>query len=116
MFICFYRERSSLARVVLFVLILWAAYLTAIDDVLGMKHGSLFWLAGTVIEKFGPVYGNIIEKSEHIKKEIDTEEQKFRKTLEHGLKEFEKGVDAFTLFSSYGFPLNFFSAPARESA
>ena len=29
----FYRERSSLARVGLFVLILWAAYLTAIDDV-----------------------------------------------------------------------------------
>ncbi len=84
-------------------------------DVLGMKHGSLFWLAGTVIEKFGPVYGNIIEKSEHIKKEIDTEEQKFRKTLEHGLKEFEKGVDAFTLFSSYGFPLELTLELAQES-
>ena len=31
--VLFYRERSSLARVGLFVLILWAAYLTAIDDV-----------------------------------------------------------------------------------
>ena len=31
--VLFYRERSSLARVVLFVLILWAAYLTAIDAV-----------------------------------------------------------------------------------
>lgn len=31
--VLFYRERSSLARICLFVLILWAAYLTAIDDV-----------------------------------------------------------------------------------
>jgi len=40
-----------------------------------------------------------------IKSEINTEEEKFRHTLEKGLKEFEKGTDAFTLFSSYGFPL-----------
>ncbi len=83
-------------------------------DVLGMKHGSLFWLAGSVIEKFGIIYGNLIEKAEHIKKEIDAEEQKFRKTLEHGLKEFEKGVDAFTLFSSYGFPLELTLELAKE--
>jgi alanyl-tRNA synthetase len=84
-------------------------------DVLGMKHGSLFWLAGAVIEKFGPVYVNLLEKAEYIKKEIDAEEQKFRKTLEHGLKEFEKGVDAFTLFSSYGFPLELTLELAKES-
>jgi alanyl-tRNA synthetase len=33
------------------------------------------------------------------------EETKFRKTLERGLREFEKGErDAFTLFTSFGFP------------
>lgn len=84
-------------------------------DVLGMKPGSLFWLSGAVIEKFGPVYGNLIEKAEHIKKEIDKEESKFRETLKNGLKEFEKGVDAFTLFSSYGFPLELTIELAKEA-
>jgi len=84
-------------------------------DVLGMKPGSLFWLSGTVIEKFGSVYGNLVEKAEHIKKEIDKEESKFRETLKNGLKEFEKGLDAFTLFSSYGFPLELTVELAKES-
>ncbi len=84
-------------------------------DLLGMKPGSLFWIAGAVIEKFGPVYGNLLEKAEHIKKEIDKEESKFRETLKNGLKEFEKGTDAFTLFSSYGFPLELTVELAKES-
>lgn len=84
-------------------------------DVLGMKPGSLFWLSGAVIEKFGPVYQNLVEKAEYIKKEVDAEESKFRKTLQNGLKEFEKGVDAFTLFSSYGFPLELTLELAKET-
>lgn len=61
-------------------------------DVLGMKHGSLFWLAGAVIEKFGPVYGNLFEKAEYIKKEIEIEEARFRKTLKDGLKIFDQYI------------------------
>ncbi len=99
-------------------------------DVLGMKYGSLFWLAGAVIEKFGPVYGNLLEKTDHIKKEIDTEEQKFRKTLEHGLKEFENITKVhvnkqpflktlnpeavFRLYTSHGFPLELIIEIAKE--
>ena len=36
---------------------------------------------------------------------IKNEELKFRKTLEQGLKEFERGEDPFTLFTTYGFPV-----------
>ena len=36
--------------------------------------------------------------------EISKEEERFRKTLVHGLKEFERGVDPFILFTTYGFP------------
>lgn len=61
-------------------------------DVLGMKHGSLFLLAGVVIDKFGPVYGNLIEKAEYIKKEVDVEEVRFRKTLKDGLKILDEHV------------------------
>lgn len=35
---------------------------------------------------------------------INTEEDAFRETLVRGLLELEKGIDAFTLFSTYGFP------------
>jgi len=89
-------------------------------DVLGMKHGSLFWIAETVIEKYGNDYTNLAEKREEIKKEIDAEESRFRKTLERGLKEFNTSVGtakngevtekelppaiAFELFTTYGFP------------
>ncbi len=45
-------------------------------------------------------YPNLTEKIEIIKNEIYLEEERFRKTLEKGLKEFEKGTDAFVLFSS----------------
>jgi alanyl-tRNA synthetase len=52
---------------------------------------------------------------------IKNEEIKFRETLAHGLKEFSKlaaknisGHDAFSLFSSYGFPLELTLELAKE--
>jgi alanyl-tRNA synthetase len=45
---------------------------------------------------------------------IKEEENKFKETLSRGLKEFEKGTDAFTLFSSYGFPLELSVELAKE--
>jgi alanyl-tRNA synthetase len=84
-------------------------------DILGMKHGSLFWIAETVIEKYSPSYDELKKNIEKIKKEIDGEEQKFRETLERGLKEFEKGErNAFVLFSTYGFPLEVTLEIAKE--
>ncbi len=38
-------------------------------------------------------------------KEIKKEEEKFRETLDRGMKEFEKGTDPFILFTTYGFPI-----------
>ena len=45
---------------------------------------------------------------------MNQEESKFEKTLENGLKEFEKGTDPFTLFTSYGFPLEMTKELAKE--
>ncbi len=59
-------------------------------------------------------YPNLTEKIEIIKNEIYLEEERFRKTLEKGLKEFEKGTDAFVLFSSYGFPIELTLELAKE--
>jgi len=71
-------------------------------------------LAHKVIDIYAPEYPILEEKRDFIIFELDKEEEKFKKTLEQGLKEFEKmaaktseisGKDAFLLFQSYGFPI-----------
>ncbi len=57
------------------------------------------------------IYGFDIE---HTKKVIEDEIIKFEKTLESGMKEFEKGTDAFVLFTSYGFPIELTAELAKE--
>lgn len=59
-------------------------------DMLGLKSGSLFWIAETIIDQYKDVYPNVQKQRETIKVAIDKEEQKFRKTLNNGLKYFDK--------------------------
>ena len=80
-------------------------------DKLGMNPSSLFWIADTVVEKYKNIYPELGQRKETIKTEIEKEEQKFRKTLKEGIRQFEKissggisGKEAFILFSTYGFP------------
>ncbi len=81
---------------------------------LGLKEYSLKDLAVVVAGVYRDSYPVIGSNLDHIQHEINQEEEKFRKTLEKGLREFEKGVDAFTLFSSYGFPLELTLELAKE--
>jgi alanyl-tRNA synthetase len=83
-------------------------------DILGMKHGALYHIAHTVIEKYGGIYTNLKEQADAIKNGIEHEESKFRETLTNGMKEFEKGTDAFTLFTTYGFPIELTEELAKE--
>ena len=49
--------------------------------------------------------------------EFHTEEERFRKTLAQGLKELEKtgdNIDAFMLFTTYGFPIELTAEIAKE--
>lgn len=64
-------------------------------------------------------YPELAAKREMIIAEAEKEEQKFKRTLEKGLKEFGKyekvtGKDAFVLFSTYGFPLELTEELAEE--
>jgi len=45
---------------------------------------------------------------------ISEERTKFTRTLEQGLKEFEKGEDPFVLFTTYGFPIELTLELAKE--
>lgn len=71
-----------------------------------------------VVGKYNKIYLNILSNEKIISNEIRKEEEKFRKTLEAGLKEFEKffyknenitevslsGQEMFDLYQTFGFP------------
>ena len=91
------------------------------SDVLKMSEGGLIVVVEMIIAKFGEIYKNLVEKKEIIISEIKKEEAKFRKTLAAGIKEFNKisaanisGKDAFTLLSSFGFPIEITAELAKE--
>lgn len=70
---------------------------------------------------FGVVYAQhypfVKEKGEVIREELSKEEAQFRKTLSNGMRELEKmgtSIDAFTLFTTYGFPIELTAEIAAE--
>lgn len=91
---------------------------------LGIETAFTANLARGIIDAYTEAYPELGENSQRIITELQQEEEKFAKTLEKGLKEFEKiiekdaqsisGEDAFILFSTYGFPLEMTVELARE--
>lgn len=72
-------------------------------------------IGSEIIEMFAKYYSDMYKiVAGSVQDIFREEEQKFLKTLTEGRKEFEKGVDAFTLFSSYGFPLELTLELAKE--
>ena len=71
-------------------------------------------IANAVIEDYKEVYPELERNKEFILNNLDKEEAKFKETLEKGLIEFEKGTDAFVLFSTYGFPIEMTQELAKE--
>lgn len=91
-------------------------------DMLGVGHGMLSELVPVVAEIYRGVYDNVGQNVDDIVKEIWGEEDKFRKTLERGMREFARiaaggsisGEEAFKLFSTYGFPIEMTEELAGE--
>ena len=76
-------------------------------------------IAKIVISDYEVVYPELKRNENFILGELDKEEAQFSKTLEKGLKEFAKlekvsGLDAFTLFASYGFPIEMTEELAQD--
>lgn len=93
-------------------------------DQLGVPAGELKHLAESVIHTYETHYGNLSNEKDKIVSAIAREEEQFRKTLEKGLKEFDKlaakgqvtGDDAFILFTTYGFPYELTEELAKDKS
>ncbi|MBI2888418.1 MAG: alanine--tRNA ligase [Candidatus Liptonbacteria bacterium] len=91
-------------------------------DQLGMKEAGLAALVHPALQPYAQAYPETYAARESIEREVAKEEEKFRKTLKDGLREFEKisqgrvvtGKDAFVLFSTYGFPYEVTLELAKE--
>lgn len=91
---------------------------------LGIDQFFLGKLVPPVIESLGDEYDELIRNKDHILTEIEKEEKRFRTTVRRGLRIAERtlkekgeltGKDAFTLFATYGFPVEMTVQIAEEN-
>ena len=87
--------------------------------ILQMPEDFLADLIKSVVEIYKSTYPELAESEEGAVFIVRQEQKKFEKTLENGLKEFEKldnisGKDAFNLYQTYGFPIEITEELAKE--
>lgn len=82
-------------------------------------------VAKTVIDQYGGFYGKLKSQQSVITESLNREEEVFLKTLQDGMKHFQKlvaqlsgkeisGLDAFHLYDTYGFPIELTREMALE--
>ena len=82
-------------------------------DKIGLNHSLLVAIRDAFIEKYKEIYPELVKTNDH-HQIFEIEINKFLTTIHQGLKEFEKGLDPFTLFTSYGFPFELTKELAQE--
>ena len=96
---------------------------------LGFKEAFMYKLLPVLIETMGDAYPELMAQKTLIERVIKEEEESFLRTLETGIRLLEKkmeetkaagsmvlnGVDAFTLYDTYGFPLDLTELILREN-
>jgi alanyl-tRNA synthetase len=91
-------------------------------QMLGAQTGFMTELVPTVAESLNSGFPDIAENTARIAEIIADEEESFGKTLDKGIKIFDElatgkiltGEDAFTLYDTYGFPLDLTEIMAGE--
>jgi alanyl-tRNA synthetase len=90
--------------------------------ILGLEKNFTKEIAKIVIEYYHQDYPELKKNKQFIFDELEKEENKFRETLEKGLRKFEEiardkkitGIEAFLLYQSFGFPLEITEELAKE--
>ena len=96
---------------------------------LGQKQAFMYKLVPVLVENMGGAYPELKAQQTLIEKVIKEEEEAFLRTLETGIRLLEKnmsetkaagkteisGVDAFTLYDTFGFPLDLTELILREN-
>lgn len=96
---------------------------------LNRKEAFLYRLVDCLVEQMGESYPELKAQKELIKKVIKEEEESFLRTLDNGIKLLDtlmakakaegtttlSGKDAFTLYDTYGFPLDLTELILREN-
>lgn len=96
---------------------------------LGQKHAFMYKLIPVLIESMGDAYPELISQKTLIEKVMKEEEETFLHTLETGIRLLDKtmqeakaanqsvvsGKDAFTLYDTFGFPLDLTELILREN-
>ena len=99
------------------------------DTFLGFREAFMYRLIDTLIEGMGDAYPEIKAQADLIKHVTKEEEDAFLRTLETGMKLIEKviadtkaagktvvdGKEAFTLYDTFGFPLDLTELILREN-
>ncbi len=91
-------------------------------DKLGIVETRFAEIVRPVADMYQDQYSELKEKASEIESVVAGEEEKFRKTLARGMKEFERFIgkgdlsahDAFELVTTYGFPLELIVEEAGE--
>lgn len=88
---------------------------------IGINEAFITKIAKVVVEEYKDAYPELEDNKAFILDQLALEEEKFSKTLENGLKEFEKvssndisGHEAFVLFTTYGLPIEIVKDLAKE--
>jgi len=95
---------------------------------LGVREPFICKMIDPIVELMGPFYPEIVSSAKNIKAVLEGEEKRFLETLENGIERLEEifrdlggkktkdmsGRDAFTLYDTYGFPVEMTAEMAEE--
>lgn len=93
---------------------------------LGIPELHMQYVVKAVITQYKHVYPELQHNQQRIIQELNLEEERFQRTLKQGLREFDKlknrlgtniidGQNAFHLYDTFGFPIEFTLELAREN-
>ena len=92
---------------------------------ISLPSKSLREIAASFVDKYAEHYSELLDSKSRILDTIDSEEEKFSKTISQGIVQFEKlvgylqgnvisGKAAFKLYDTYGFPIEMTQELAKE--